>query len=157
MDRAASKYSINVRITAVRKLAAEAADNALPAPELAAGIARVRSAKSMGARTGNWPSLKQAQALLNAPDITTSKGLRDRAIIAALLGCDLRRSEVAALTMGHIQQRDGRWCIVDLFGKHGRVGVAQKVLHGPQIAGIQVAQGAGHGSRFRDSAVRRRS
>jgi hypothetical protein len=23
--------------------------------------------------------------------------------------------------MGHIQQRDGRWCIVDLCGKHGRV------------------------------------
>ena len=22
---------------------------------------------------------------------------------------------------GHIQQRDGRWCIVDLIGKHGRV------------------------------------
>jgi integrase len=75
----------------------------------------------MGVRTGNWLSLKQAQALLNAPDITTTKGLRDRAIIAVLLGCGLRRSEVAALTMGHIQQRDGRWCIIDLLGKHGRV------------------------------------
>lgn len=63
----------------------------------------------------------QAQALLNAPDITTTKGLRDRAIIAVLLGCGLRRSEVAALTLKHIQQRDGRWCIVDLVGKHGRV------------------------------------
>jgi site-specific recombinase XerD len=113
--------SINVRITAVRKLAAEAADNGLLAPELAAGIARVKSAKSMGVRMGNWLSLKQAQGLLNSPDITTTKGLRDRAIIAVLLGCGLRRSEVAAFTMGHIQQRDGRWCIVDLFGKHGRV------------------------------------
>jgi integrase len=70
---------------------------------------------------GNWLSLKQAQALLNAPDITTTKGLRDRAIIAVLLGCALRRSEVASLTFTHIQQRDGRWCIVDLYGKHGRV------------------------------------
>jgi integrase len=70
---------------------------------------------------GNWLSLKQAQALLNVPDITTIKGLRDRAIIAVLLGCALRRSEVAALTMNHIQQRDGRWCIVDLVGKHGRI------------------------------------
>src|ERR1039458_10029900 len=26
-----------------------------------------------------------------------------------------------ALTVGHVQQRDGRWCIVDLVGKHGRV------------------------------------
>jgi site-specific recombinase XerD len=125
--------SINVRITAVRKLAAEAADNGLLAPELAAGIARVKSAKSMGVRMGNWLSLKQAQALLNAPDITTTKGLRDRAIIAVLLGCGLRRSEVAALTMGHIQQRDGRWCIVDLFGKHGRVGTV------PAPAWVKVA------------------
>src|SRR5579862_7705844 len=49
------------------------------------------------------------------------KGLRDRAILAVLLGCGLRRSEVAALTFSHVQQRDGRWCIVDLVGKHGRV------------------------------------
>src|SRR5580658_85653 len=35
--------SINVRITAVRKLAVEAADNGLLAPELAAGIARIRA------------------------------------------------------------------------------------------------------------------
>jgi site-specific recombinase XerD len=119
--RGLGSVSINVRITAVRKLAAEAADNGLLAPELAAGIARVKSAKSMGVRTGNWLSLKQAQALLNAPDITTTKGLRDRAILAVLLGCGLRRSEVAALTFTHVQQRDGRWCIVDLLGKHGRI------------------------------------
>jgi integrase len=42
-------------------------------------------------------------------------------MLAVLLGCGLRRSEVAALTLKHIQQRDNRWCIVDLIGKHGRV------------------------------------
>jgi site-specific recombinase XerD len=65
--------------------------------------------------------MRQAQTLLNTPDATTTKGLRDRAILAVLLGCGLRRSEVAALTFGHIQQRDGRRCIVDLVGKQGRV------------------------------------
>jgi len=44
-----------------------------------------------------------------------------RAILAVLIGCGLRRSEVAALTFGHIQQRDDRSCIVDLVGKPGRV------------------------------------
>jgi site-specific recombinase XerD len=119
--RGLGSVSINVRITAVRKLAAEAADNGLLAPELAAGIARVKSAKPRGVRVGNWLSSQQSQALLNAPDIATKKGLRDRAILGVLLGCGLRRSELAGLTSRHIQQRDGRWCIVDLVGKHGRI------------------------------------
>jgi site-specific recombinase XerD len=118
--RGLGSVSINVRITAVRKLAVEAANNGLLAPELAAGISRVKGAKSKGVRVGNWLSLRQAQALLNAPDATTKKGLRDRAMLAILFGCGLRRSEVAALTLMHIQQRDNRWCIVDVVGKHGR-------------------------------------
>src|SRR5258707_6364731 len=119
--RGLGSISINVRITAVRKLAVEAADNGLLAPELAAGIARVKGVKSKGVRVGNWLSIRQAQALLNAPDISTKKGLRDRAMLAVLLGCGLRRSEAAALTLRHIRQRDNRWCIVDLIGKQGRV------------------------------------
>jgi site-specific recombinase XerD len=111
-------------MSAIRKLAAKAADNGLLAPELAAGISRVKSAKSQGIRVGNWLSLRQAQALLSAPSVATVKGLRDRAILAVLLGCGLRRSEVAALTFAHVRQRDGRWCIVDLIGKHRRVRTA---------------------------------
>src|SRR5580700_1521656 len=119
--RGLGPISINVRITAVRKLAVEAADNGLLAPELASGIARIKGVRSHGVRVGNWLSLQQAQRLLNTPDVRTKKGLRDRAMFATLLGCGLRRSELAALTMKHVQTRDSRWCIVDLVGKHGRV------------------------------------
>src|SRR5579871_5711941 len=119
--RGLGSSSIIIRMSAIRKLAAEAADNGMLAPELAAGVSRVKSAKTVGVRTGNWLSLKQAQALLSAPDVATKKGLRDRAMLAVLLGCGLRRSEVAALTFAHLQQRDGRWCIVDLRGKHNRI------------------------------------
>jgi site-specific recombinase XerD len=119
--RGLGPVSINVRITAVRKLAVEAADNGLLAPELASGIARIKGVRSHGIRVGNWLSLQQAQRLLNTPDVRTKKGLRDRAMFATLLGCGLRRSELAALTMKHVQMWDSRWCIVDLIGKHGRV------------------------------------
>ena len=122
--RGLSSSSIGVRLSAIRKLAVEAADNGLLAPDLAAGIVRVKGVKRIGVRVGNWLSLRQAQDLLSAPDIATLKGRRDRAILAVLLGCGLRRSEVAAMTFAHIQQRDGRWCIVDLVGKHGRVRTA---------------------------------
>jgi hypothetical protein len=42
-----------------------------------------------------------------------------------LLGCRLRRSEVAALTMGHVQQRDGRWGIVERGRPPGAGGVSR--------------------------------
>src|SRR5258708_36245413 len=96
--RGLGAVSINVRITAVRKLAVEAADNGLLAPELANGITRVKGVASKGIRLGNWLAIQQAQKLLNTPDATTTKGLRDRAILAVLLGCGLRRSEGAGLT-----------------------------------------------------------
>src|SRR6202795_241153 len=59
--RGLGSSSIIIRMSAIRKLATEAADNGLLALELAAGIARVRSAKSVGIRTGNWLSVRQAQ------------------------------------------------------------------------------------------------
>ena len=53
----------------------------------------------------------------------TLKGKRDRAIIAVLLGCGLRRRELADLSFDHLQRREDRWAIVDLVGKggHGRI------------------------------------
>src|SRR5262249_21325530 len=122
--RGLGSSSISIRLSAIRKLAAEAADNGLLPPEVAASVIRVKGVKSTGVRVGNWLSLQQAQDLLRAPNIVTVKGLRDRAMLALLLGCGLRRSEVAALTFAHIQSRNGRWCIVDLVGKHGRVRTA---------------------------------
>jgi len=43
-----------------------------------AGIARVKSAKSIRRQVGNWLTLRQAQALLNAPDITSGNGCATR-------------------------------------------------------------------------------
>jgi len=51
--RGLGPISINVRITAVRKLAVEAADNGLLAPELASGIARIKGVRSHGVRVRN--------------------------------------------------------------------------------------------------------
>ncbi len=116
-----SAASINQRLAAIKKLVREAADNQLLDPTIAASIDNVPGAKQKGQRTGNWLTTEQAQQLLNAPDTTTLKGLRDRALLAVALGCGLRRSEIVALTFEHIQQREGRWVIIDLRGKHQRI------------------------------------
>ncbi len=113
--------SINLRLAAVRKLASEAAESGLLAAGQASAIARVKGAARRGVRAGNWLTREQAQALLDTPDPRTVKGKRDRAILALLIGCGLRRSEIAALDAAAIEQRDGRWVVVDLKGKGNRV------------------------------------
>lgn len=113
--------TINVRLAALRKLAAEAADNGLLDPVLAAGISKVRGARQFGVRAGNWLTLEEARLLLAAPDSRTLKGKRDRAILASLIGCGLRRSEMVALTVEHLEKREARWVILDLMGKGSRL------------------------------------
>ena len=56
-SRGLGSSSIIVRLSAIRKLGGEAADNGLLAPDLAAGILRVKGVKSKGVRVGNWLSI----------------------------------------------------------------------------------------------------
>ena len=120
LEQGLASATINLRLSPVRKLAREMADNDLLAPELAAAIERVAGVKQQGVRAGNWLSREQASELLNAPDPSSLKGKRDRAMLALLLGCGLRRSELLALEVDQIEQREGRWVIPDLMGKGNR-------------------------------------
>ena len=113
--------TINVRLAAVRHLGYEVADCGLLSPELTAGIWRVKGAKSLGVRLGNLLVAEQAQMLLRALNPETIRGKRAHAILALLLGCGLRRSEVVRLTVEHFQQREEHRAIVDLVGKGGHV------------------------------------
>src|SRR6195256_7050954 len=113
--------TINVRLAAVRRLAYEAADTGLLSPDLAAGIRRVKGAKKLGMRLGNWLTVEEARALWQLPNMHTVKGKRDRAILAVLLGCGLRRKALIDLTFDHIQRREDHWAIVDLVGKGGHI------------------------------------
>jgi len=86
-DELLAPGTINVRLAAVRRLAYEAADTGLLSPELAAGIRRVKGAKKLGMRLGNWLTVEEARSLWQLPNAHTLKGKRDRAILAVLLGC----------------------------------------------------------------------
>ena len=120
-SRSLAPGTINVRLAAVRRLAYEAADAGLLSPELADGIRRVKGLKKLGVRLGNWLSANEARALWQFPNVETLKGKRDRAIIAVLLGCGLRRRELSDLSFDHLQRREDHWAIVDLVGKGGHI------------------------------------
>jgi integrase len=121
LERKLSASTVNVRLSAVRKLIGEAQRNGIIGAEEAANLAGVPNLSQKGTRVGNWLTRDQAKELLTVPDRSTIKGKRDYVILALLLGCALRRQELASLDVDAIQMREGRWVLPDLRGKGGRV------------------------------------
>ena len=113
--------TVNVRLSAVRKLVTEARRNGMLSAEEAANLTDIPNVRQQGTRLGNWLMKEQARELLAVPDRSTLKGKRDYAMLALLVGCALRRRELAALTVEDIQMRENRWVIADLRGKGGRI------------------------------------
>jgi integrase len=72
-------------------------------------------------RLGSWLTREEAKGLLAVPYHLHLKGKRDYVILALLVGCALRRNELAELDVETIQQREGRWVLADLEGKGRRI------------------------------------
>ena len=113
--------TVNVRLSAVRKLVAEARRNGMIGVEDAASLSEVPNIRQKGTRLGNWLTREQAKELLAVPDRSTLKGKRDYVILGLLVGCALRRQELATLDVETIQLREGRWVLADLEGKGRRI------------------------------------
>jgi integrase len=118
---ALSPSTINVRLSAVRKMVGEARRAGMIGLEEAASLTDIPNINQKGVRLGNWLTREQAKELLAVPDPSTLKGKRDYVILALLVGCALRRNELAELDVETIQQREGRWVLADLEGKGRRI------------------------------------
>ncbi|MDW5264655.1 MULTISPECIES: site-specific integrase [Acidobacteriaceae] len=116
-----SPSTVNVRLSAIRKLVGEAQRNGMIGLEEATNLTDVPNVPQKGTRLGNWLTREQAKELLTVPDRSKLKGKRDYVIIALLVGCALRRRELATLNIDDIQLRERRWVIIDLRGKGGRI------------------------------------
>lgn len=121
LDRDLSASTINVKLSAVRKLITEAKRAGVVSAEEAAQMTDVPNIRQQGTRVGNWLTKDQAKDLLAVPDRSTMKGKRDFVILALLVGCALRRNELAQLDVETIQLREGRWVLADLCGKGRRI------------------------------------
>ena len=117
-----SPSTVNVRLSAMRKLVTEAQRNGMLSTGEAQNRAGVPNLRQKGIRLGNWLTREQAKELLQVPDRSKLKGKRDYVIVALLVGCALRAKNWLTLYIEDIQQREGRWVIADLHGKGGRCG-----------------------------------
>ena len=95
---------------------------------------------------GKTPAIAdyQARALLAAPDASTLRGMRDRAILATLLYHGLRRAELCALHLVDLQERRG----VRSLRVQGKGGKIRYVPLHPAAAGTIALylEAAGHGA-----------
>ncbi len=82
---------------AARKMVSEAQRNGILGTEIAASLTDVPNIQQNGIRLGNWLTREQARELLQVPDRSTLGGKRDYVILALLVGCALRRQELATL------------------------------------------------------------
>jgi site-specific recombinase XerD len=98
-----SPSTINVRLSAVRKLVGEARRAGMIGQEEATSLTEIPNISQKGTRLGNWLTREQAKELLAVPDRSTLKGKRDYVILALLVGCALRRNELAELDVETIQ------------------------------------------------------
>jgi integrase/recombinase XerD len=112
-----SPSTINQRLAAVRKLAAEARRCGYVDSETAQAIVTVAGVKQKGRRLGRWLAWEEARTLLQAPNPHSIRGMRDRAPLAGLVACALRRGELSRMNCEHLAMRDGRWVFLDFLGK----------------------------------------
>jgi site-specific recombinase XerD len=111
-----------------------------------AGVQRPKE----GSNQGKTPAIsdRQARALLSAPDITTTVGKRDRAILTVLLFHGPRRAEVAGLKVGHLADRRGIPHL-EFHGKGGKIRYLP--AHPVAVAAInEYLAAAGHGTEKND-------
>jgi site-specific recombinase XerC len=121
IEKELAPATINQRLAAVRRLAQEMADNGRLDASVASAISKVRGLRLYGVRIGRWLTAAGARELLGIPDSDSVKGKRDRAVLAVLIGCGLRRGEAAAVSVEQFRIVEDRWVIADLVGKHGRI------------------------------------
>ncbi len=116
-----SPSTVNIRLSAMRSLVAEARRADMLSSEDASKLTDIPNIKQAGTRKGNWLTREQAKELLAVPDRSKAKGKRDYVILSLLVACALRRTELAELDVTTIQQREGRWVLADLEGKGRRI------------------------------------
>lgn len=137
-DSQQSAVSVNQALSAVKRLAQEAANLGWLDWDEAVRIQSVKSRKYRGVRSGKWLTIEQVRTMLAMPDRATLPGRRDAVVLALLIGCGLRREEACRLTVKHVvtelTERGPVMLIRNLDGKGGKV----RTIQAPEWVRVEV-------------------
>jgi site-specific recombinase XerD len=113
----------NQRLAAIKKLANTAFTAGIIHQEDYFWITQIKKRRRTKIEASRWLSQSQVTRLMN--DLysldSTPSDLRNGALIAVLLGCGLRRAEVARARVGNLSLREDRHVLTNLTTKGGKV------------------------------------
>lgn len=119
-----SPNTINRRLKAVRKIMHEAALERLITRDQADAFKDIAGVSEKALRDRTRPNARtlitpdDMRRICDAPDTTTLKGLRDKALLLTLASSGLRCSELAGLTVGQlVKASKGKYIMTGIVGK----------------------------------------
>ena len=117
IHRGLAPSSVNQRLSAIRLFFRHAQEQGVVGAAEALEFLTITNVKLGLPLVGPWLTADEAGRLLSVPDPNTVLGQRDRAILALLVTCGLRREELVHLEIRHLQRREGRWVLFHFPGK----------------------------------------
>lgn len=143
LDQGKAPATVNLALTAIRRLAEEAEAQEMLSERVARQICAIQGIPNRGVKFGNWLTAEQALEILSAPDQRTNKGLRDFVALGLLLGCGLRADEAVRLRIDQVVEREGRLVLLDILGKGRkfRTVVVPRWLEAPLLDWITRGEG----------------
>jgi site-specific recombinase XerD len=116
-----SEATVNQRLSAIKKAILNAEDRGLLDLAKARDILRINGFSKKVSLGGRFLTERQAEALINVPNASSVKGVRDRAVLALLVGCALRSGELVSIQVDEIQKQKGEWFLTNVVGSRGDV------------------------------------
>jgi integrase len=118
LARGCATLTVNRNLAVIRSVFAEAVAQEMMEHNPAAGVNGLKVNGQYQATPGL--SRSQARALVAAPDHTTLRGLRDRALLHLGVRCGLRCAEIASLRVGDLGEDKGHH-VLRFQGKGGKL------------------------------------
>ena len=111
----------NQALAAIKRLAFEAGEMDLLESSNVTQIQTIKGFKLSGKRHGQWLNSAQVRQLFASVDSTSAVGRRDAAVLALIVGCGLRRTEICNLEVDQLQEVHGRTLLVNIKGKGNKL------------------------------------
>lgn len=122
-----SATSVNTIVVALRGIANIARRMRILSREEWEAIQSIKQLRSYRSPTGRSMTPKESQYLLSSADFTEKKGARDKAILALLLGCGLRRDEVAKIELKNVNLPENSIILIGKGNKERKVFLTDEI------------------------------